>query len=203
MFLPGVLEDTIIVRYRNFVNTCLTDTTFSIFQKLMPQIPATGSKVLCQNAGLFTLPYENQNVIWSGTGVVSQKKFNPARSSGQYTLNGLAINGFCRANTKLFVTVRDSTLSICAATQVSNELSSEKPEIFPNPAEDRLFLKMGYGLHSIQVFDGLGREIKESTDLKKSGNSMYELKISSWKTGLYLIRTQTNKGTFVQKIVKK
>lgn len=82
-------------------------------------------------------------------------------------------------------------------------LSTEKNtlegvKLFPNPAKDRLTLKTPRG-GDISIFNILGARVKAfNTDLKE-----YDMNVSDLKSGIYLLRVQSEGKQFTQKLVLK
>ncbi len=79
-------------------------------------------------------------------------------------------------------------------------------EIYPNPTSDEIFLKLQdtsiipYSLH---VFDLSGKELGIK-GINNYANGMYAVSLSEFKinqNGLFLLRINTNKGTFYSKLI--
>ena len=76
-----------------------------------------------------------------------------------------------------------------------NEANSTKVSIYPNPTNGMLFVE-GEGINSIEVMDINGRTVKSSA---KAG----AIDLSDLENGVYMVRTATENGVSVKKIVKK
>ena len=72
--------------------------------------------------------------------------------------------------------------------------------IYPNPTLDVLKINSNQTtLKSIQIFNLLGKEIKS---YKKENANQNTFDVSNLKTGLYILKINTDKGSVTRKIVK-
>ena len=76
-----------------------------------------------------------------------------------------------------------------------NEVNACKVNIYPNPTNGMLFVE-GEGIINVEVMDINGRIVKSSA---KAG----AIDLSSLENGVYMVRTATENGVSVKKIVKK
>jgi len=72
--------------------------------------------------------------------------------------------------------------------------------IYPNPTKDKLILKTPLHLigSNVNMYSALGQNLSNFT-LNEANTS---IDLSSFKKGIYLLKFQTNNGTFVKEIIK-
>ena len=71
--------------------------------------------------------------------------------------------------------------------------------VYPNPAENVIYIKSESTIHSIQMYDAQGRMIQA----KLSSNVSEVVNLTNYSSGLYFITVKTDKGIKTQKIIKK
>ncbi|WP_051224503.1 DUF7619 domain-containing protein [Flavobacterium tegetincola] len=71
--------------------------------------------------------------------------------------------------------------------------------VYPNPAENVIYIKSESTIHSIQMYDAQGRMIQA----KLSSNVSEVVNLTNYSSGLYFITVKTEKGIKTQKIIKK
>ena len=75
----------------------------------------------------------------------------------------------------------------------SNELV-DNISVYPNPASDVLNIKTTHTIESISLYDILGKTVlQETTD--------NQIDVSSFQSGIYMVKIETDKGTHIRKIV--
>jgi hypothetical protein len=73
--------------------------------------------------------------------------------------------------------------------------------ILPNPASEYVQLSLSNGkIKSFQVMDSRGQVVAEQSF--KDQTSFYDLEISSFQSGVYLVYVSTDSGSFIEKFVK-
>ena len=75
--------------------------------------------------------------------------------------------------------------------------------LHPNPTVDEIFIDFGdnpnsIGIHDLQIFDIRGHLMMEKTNFQSQS-----LNVSSWPSGIYLMRIVSEEGTFEKKWIKK
>jgi hypothetical protein len=71
--------------------------------------------------------------------------------------------------------------------------------IYPNPVQDKLFIKSGESdFHSVSIIDINGKLI-----MKTSGINLNEINVSSLKAGMYFVKMEAFNGSSVTKFIKK
>jgi hypothetical protein len=75
--------------------------------------------------------------------------------------------------------------------------------IFPNPNSGH-FLVDAYGaeIKSIYIYNFLGVMVHEINQTNTKSNSLFEVDLSSYPNGEYLLEIQTNNYVFKKKIIK-
>ena len=71
--------------------------------------------------------------------------------------------------------------------------------IYPNPVQDRIFIKGINNKISVKVFDQTGRLIDEYNMIKNEGNS---IDVSNYSSGIYYLRFKTKKNIATHKFIK-
>jgi hypothetical protein len=99
------------------------------------------------------------------------------------------------------VRLSDNSAVISKTVMKYNSIQDEDFVISPNPAEDKLNIKLLSANENVklEVFDVLGKLIYkgEITQLESSVN------ISNWKSGVYLVRVSNNKSTQTKRFIKQ
>lgn len=76
---------------------------------------------------------------------------------------------------------------------------SQKPLLYPNPADNKLRIKSGYPIVSVEIYDISGRRIISV----KINSADADLDIDNLSCGVYIIRITTSDKIYTEKIVKK
>jgi len=80
----------------------------------------------------------------------------------------------------------------------TNEETVLKFYIYPNPVDDRLFIKTtNDSIDTVQIFDSLGKLVIKRVGIQNG------LTVSSLETGIYFIQIKSSKGQTVKKFIKK
>ena len=74
--------------------------------------------------------------------------------------------------------------------------------VYPNPAENSLYINGLKGISQVSVYDALG-QLYYSGKINGMGNSSSELDLSSFKSGLYIVRFTSAEGTETLRFVKR
>ena len=95
----------------------------------------------------------------------------------------------------------DNSALMCEIVLKNNSIQDEDFVISPNPAEDKLNIKLLSANKNVklEVFDVLGKLIYkgEITQLESSVN------VSTWKSGVYLVRISNTKISQTKRFVKQ
>ncbi|HEY1038949.1 MAG TPA: S8 family serine peptidase [Bacteroidia bacterium] len=93
----------------------------------------------------------------------------------------------------------------CSMVGLNEYLLSDKVELYPNPANDKLFLsaKIPDGFYVLELSDLTGRLVKKETMRVSGGDLNYVLNVSSLDNGVYYILLKKNETRiFVKRLVK-
>lgn len=117
-----------------------------------------------------------------------------------YSLNGSTIITSTGIKLEAYILCTDNncyhvTLNYVAPTQSINSVENENIAIYPNPATESINV-MADGVKEISIIDANGRVLMSQA---QAGT----INISNLSKGVYMVRTITNEGMNVQKIVKK
>lgn len=82
------------------------------------------------------------------------------------------------------------------STLRSDSFSIESVQIYPNPVDNKFFIKSLNEIQLIEIYSSLGRKVFES-------NYLNTIDVSNLKSGVYFITIFTAKGKEVKKIIKK
>ncbi|MCI2229821.1 T9SS type A sorting domain-containing protein [Polaribacter sp. MSW13] len=126
---------------------------------------------------------------------------NMKEGTGDVTLNEAS-----SATGELACTATDCT-DLPTWVALSATLSLEKNssttfKVFPNPSTDKIFIVQSNNnetIQSIEMISLLGKSVKKINSFEK--NTKIEVNASKLKTGVYFIKTVTDKGTGIQKIM--
>lgn len=121
---------------------------------------------------------------WSGTTQDFQIAIRNTNNDG----NGASADGDLEIDRIVFS--NDATLS-------SKDLQLSNTQFYPNPANERLFIKTEDALKAIDIFDVTGKNVLTTTNFRDS------IDISTLNRGLYLVKiTAVNESTMVKKLIK-
>jgi hypothetical protein len=84
-------------------------------------------------------------------------------------------------------------------TSAEEITDSQKPLLYPNPADNKLRIKSGYPIVSVEIYDISGRRIISV----KINSADADLDIDNLSCGVYIIRITTSDKIYTEKIVKK
>jgi hypothetical protein len=71
-------------------------------------------------------------------------------------------------------------------------------ELFPNPVVDKVTIRTSDSNSSLVLFTSTGQEVERVSSFDKT----FELSLSNFSNGLYLVRVQTKSGIYLKKIMK-
>jgi bacillolysin len=88
--------------------------------------------------------------------------------------------------------------NICTYTLNVIQVNSEDLTIYPNPANDLLYIELPYTTdESIEIFDISGQLVKEF----KNGNVIFQTDISNLTDGMYTIRFSFDGNSIVKRFI--
>jgi len=113
-------------------------------------------------------------------------------TSGQSDVMHATLNGY-RTNLKNSIT--GGTTVNCGSVSIDDKLSNDI-SIYPNPNSGTLFVSNAEKINSIAITNMLGKSVYFTT--KFNANS---LDLGGLQNGVYFININTNKGTYITKII--
>ena len=72
-------------------------------------------------------------------------------------------------------------------------------KVYPNPANDRLYIEAGTEINEVVVYDIYGRRQVTETP-SRQGNVAID--VENLKAGIYFVKINTEKGNIVKRIIK-
>ena len=87
----------------------------------------------------------------------------------------------------------------CDENLSSDEFFTEKISVYPNPAQDEIFIKSKATIYNIVLYDISGKVVKNYIESKKLTK---HLDISSLKTGIYFLHVESDAGAEIIKVMK-
>ncbi|MDR0575672.1 MAG: discoidin domain-containing protein [Tannerella sp.] len=98
---------------------------------------------------------------------------------------------------EFYLVYADRKTDLAISTPESNAF-----RIYPNPVSDELFVDATSNILSMEIWDLTGKSYYKYDDQTK-GISSHKVNISDWKSGIYIVKTQTENGLKKQKFIKK
>jgi ligand-binding sensor domain-containing protein len=143
---------------------------------------------------------DRNNNLWIGS-YLGALKFDGSNFSSYTTANGLPDN-----SVRIFVDKQNdvwflTNVGLCVlrngTTALETVTTTPTLPLYPNPAQNTLNFPEIQGKTTVEIYDTQGKlHISQSL----SQNTM---DISSLCAGIYIVKTQNEKGRFVNKIVKR
>lgn len=90
------------------------------------------------------------------------------------------------------------TLSANIIVSVDKHENNTGVKFYPTPVKENLTIESSGSIKNLELFDFQGRLIKRI----EINSALYNLDMSSFSQGIYLIRVYTSEGNFMQKIIK-
>lgn len=121
------------------------------------------------------------------------------------TRQGLSEGDFVMSRANIYFDYNYPIVTSEATTFIENLMATADEEmngsvsVYPNPVTDEFKISSDYKIESIELFDMNGKLIR--TALVNTNISVQD--VHSLNKGTYIVRIRTDKGTVVQKIVKK
>ena len=87
----------------------------------------------------------------------------------------------------------------CDENLSSDEFFTEKISVYPNPAQDEIFIKSKATIYNIVLYDISGKVVKNYRESEKLNT---HLDISSLQTGIYFLHVESGAGAEIIKVMK-
>lgn len=121
-------------------------------------------------------------------------------ANGLYTVKLTAKKGTCN-----YSNLYTDTIRITSATSIKQQSGATafKPELFPNPLQNELFVRSQQALSGIKIWDVNGRIVLQ-TVLPDNNKFEYYCNLSHLPAGLFLVQTTAKDGQqHLQKVIKR
>ena len=98
-----------------------------------------------------------------------------------------------------------SSIGVSLFTEIENETGitnieqTQSINIYPNPANDKLYIETQTLTQTIEIFDVYGRRQKSIVNSQRST----VIDLSELKSGIYFVKINTEKGNIVKRIIKQ
>ncbi len=162
---------------------------------LNPPGPIT---ITCEEWSTFipaTLGYSNnQDGACEISGSISAVSNDPLEPCGNDIIYSWEITDLCgRVITYNQVVTVETVLA-------TNSITKDNIKVYPNPTSHMLNIKSDYQITSLNLYTTTGNSLHRSQGIK--ANNM-EIDLSTYPLGLYLLHVETEKGGWIEKVVKR
>ncbi len=114
-----------------------------------------------------------------------------AKESGSYSV--LVSNGSCTYSSDNVVLV---------ITGIENSLSNESVKVYPNPTRGVLNVELLSSCDEIRIYDSQGKQVDSVSPPHLPNPNLFQIDISRYQNGLYVLHGSSGSGNFSIKIVK-
>jgi hypothetical protein len=76
----------------------------------------------------------------------------------------------------------------------------ELTTLYPNPVNDVLYIENASGIENVEIYDIVGNLV---LNVKNNNNALLPINVSSFESGVYLIRAYTSKGISISRFIKQ
>jgi hypothetical protein len=140
------------------------------------------------------------NTLLNGVNTYNQLRFNATNNPN---LTCIYVDDV--ANCNAYWIGVDSSSHFVSTTQECEALGAEsfnlkKITLFPNPAQNSFSIENSNNetIKTVFIYDYLGKEV-----LKQISNNNNKVDISNLVNGIYLVKIETEKGSFTEKLIKR
>jgi hypothetical protein len=113
--------------------------------------------------------------------------------------NFLLTNLFTNMDVLCIYPILGEKHNIDTTSSISQVDIKDAVTLYPNPASNKLYLASSFGINKIEVFNIMGQKLKED----EVNCSNYNLNISNFVKGNYIIKIITPRGTTEKKFIKE
>ncbi len=198
---PGVLSIAAVDRNGNYVSFSSQGTAVQPTQK--PDVAAQGSAsaVIDQNNTIRTSSGTSfSSPILAGS-IACLWQALPNLNNGEIMdLVRMSSSQFNSPDFKLGFGIPDFELALNTTLSVKDIENLSALEVYPNPASNKINVSIpeNIGLVKLQLYDVLGKKVKEEQLLSENNNS---INLSNLSKGVYLMRFNSKQGFKTTKIV--
>ena len=94
-----------------------------------------------------------------------------------------------------------STIGVVSDVLNVNEIEANKCNIYPNPANDRLYIEAEAEIIEVSVYDVYGRT--QNLRISESQNLRISINVSELNAGIYFVKINTENGEIVKRFIKE
>ncbi|CAM3388634.1 hypothetical protein FLLO111716_07670 [Flavobacterium longum] len=143
--------------------------------------------------------FENINLVPNEYGYVAYKiKTKPTLTAGSVVTNKASI--YFDFNVPVVTNTATTTFQQLGVPQYN----TASVKLFPNPVRNVVHLSAESPVRSVSVIDGQGRTVWCDGDRHSSDPGLeYDINLQSLSSGIFFLRTVTDDGTHVDKIIKE
>jgi len=93
----------------------------------------------------------------------------------------------------VYQTINDTT---SVSVKEDKELKDIEINIYPNPASGLIFINSTSKIENVEIFDYTGKLLSSQIPNSKT----YQINVSQFKTGLYIVKIETSKGILSKRV---
>jgi len=82
----------------------------------------------------------------------------------------------------------------------TNSISKDNIQIYPNPTSNLLNVKSDYKITSLKLYTTTGNNMFQSLNIDVN---TFEIDLSTYPSGLYLLHVETENGRWIEKVVRR
>ncbi len=206
LFIPQLAGIGVHKATYNYTSSkgCTETDDMYIVVKQVPDVKFTVDKVKGVPNDQFNFTNQttadtNYTVVWNfgdlgAPGNISQLA-NPSYTytkKGLYTVKLTVYNGVCSPQTE----TKADYILVDSATVSTPEINKTSIKVYPNPANENIFIESENTISVISIYDVAGREVYQLTD---NNNPNIIIDIATLKNGVYWIKASFKEGASAYK----
>ena len=198
IFDPSIGGGTFNIQYFfEDTNGCSNSSTAQMLVSGLPSVSLNSFVNICTDADALTLTGGSPTGgTYTGMGITNGV-FDPSIGVGTYAIEYSFIDSFgCSASA-----TQSLTVDVC--TGIRSSKLDELVSIYPNPAHGKVKIEyVSEGVvQSLELFNATGSIIYFQNIKENNPTNTFEIDLSSYPSGVYLIRLQTNNGAIFKKLM--
>ena len=150
----------------------------TIDKKTPVQVSGVSGVTAVSGGGYFSLFLKNDSTVWAV---------------------GIGGNGQLGNGTQTNKTTAVQVIGLCGATGIEDNSTANNISIFPNPANEQLFIELTDYKNTIAEIFNIQGQLLQSIPLKSDKTT---IQINELISGLYLVKVKSSEGMIVKKLVK-
>ena len=155
------------------------------------------------NLGPDTVLQSNQSILLDAGSMYSSYLWSTGDTTQTLLVN---IGNAGVGQSDIWVMVTDAngcmgtdTISIMFVTGIENAIRENHINIYPNPAQDFVYIQSNQSIKSVSIYNIIGQIVKTKT----CNQNKLKLSLSGLPKGLYSIKIETKNGTYTKKLELK